>query len=113
MKKKTSGLLDLTEEFCRAFCERYHAYYKEHHQQVLERLSLNVSYDEVWPLSAAHEMLSCLHILFCEQYPKWQVDELFAEFGPPPKRKAASDRRNLLAFRYGAEGKPPKSASPA
>lgn len=117
MKETTDGLFEITEEFCRAFCERFHANRKEvAYPQTLQELrkiwcdeTLNISYEEMTPpLSAARQMLFILHILFSEQCPKWQVEELFAEFGPPARREAGNHRREVLAFAYGAEGKPPK-----
>lgn len=88
--------LDLVSEFF--------ALFSENDRKLREERGLT-------PLTEAelqHSALFFLRLLFRDRRPPWEVDELFATFGPKRPRQQQSLNRRSLAWQYGSAGKPPK-----
>jgi hypothetical protein len=87
---------ELVSDFYSAFSESYREAYKVEFGETLTEAEL--------------QRLTLSHIrrLFRRRRPPWEVDELFAKFGPRGKRKDSHFRRGVLVRHYGGLGKPPK-----
>src|SRR5262249_33855195 len=53
-------------------------------------------------------LLAYLRLLFNRRRPHWEVEQLFADFGPKKPREQQRSNRKGLAWLYGRQGKPPK-----
>jgi hypothetical protein len=95
---KTRNPSELVSEFFSSLSESYRELYEE-------RYGAGVP-----PTEAQLQRFALSHIreLFRRRRPPWEVDELFAKFGPKGKREDSHFRRGQLVRLYGRLGCPPK-----